>query len=323
MNRIKKVNQLKIQPEVEVNETEKDLFEDYFEQKIVPLVEEDNLIKERYRNPFWGYVWSIIFLCSVNVLIALFNSLMNNHPISYEQLILFTMLALSFIFLPIRHYYREARDDIFDVFLQYYGDWKHKATGEVQLVHSPIIPAHDSVGALHNITNDVSDVKIEIRDTFYKKKSVLFGRKFEHIVSSGIIVYLTFPIKFDGILLMFDKTGFYRKKKYSGLEEAKPCIDIPAANYFSSFTDNVDFAQKIMMSLFFETILDMKEAFAAKNMYLQIQDNYIRIYFEGSVLYFDSYKFWSNKIDKKKFLQMNLEFEKIFNFIPIVEALIQ
>lgn len=302
---------------------QEDPFEQYFAQKIVPLVEEDNRIKDRYHSRFWGYVWSIMFIISANVLFVLFRTLMSKHPVNYEQLILFALVASSFAIWPIIRYYREPRQDIFDVFLQYYGDWKHKTTGTVKLVHSPIIPPHDNVGALHNIANEVSDVKVEMRDTFYTKKSILFGKSREKKVSTGVIVYLTFPQNFAGTLLVFDKSGFYRKGKFPELEAVSPRMEIPASNYFRCFTDNTAFAQNIMLSLFYETILDMKEAFGAKNMYLQIQDNFIRIYFEGSTLYFDNYKFWSSKIDKNKFLQMNTEFEKTFNFIQIIKALIE
>ena len=300
---------------------EENAFDQYFDQKIVPLVEEDNRLKDRYHSRFWGYVWSITFIISANVLFVLFRALMSKHPVNYEQLILFGVVAASFAAWPIFKYYREPRQDIFDVFLQYYGDWKHKTTGEVKLVHAPIIPPHDNVTASHNITNDVGDVKVEIRDTLYTKNSMLFGRSRVKKVSSGVIVYLTFPENFNGTLLVFDKSGFYRKSKFPQLDAVSPRMEIPASNYFRCFTDNTTFAQNMMLSLFYETILDMKEAFAAKNMYLQIQDNFIRIYFEGSTLYFDNYKFWSSKIDKNKFLQMNTEFEKTFNFIQIIKAL--
>ncbi|MBO6281944.1 MAG: DUF3137 domain-containing protein [Alphaproteobacteria bacterium] len=302
---------------------EESAFDTYFNQKIVPLVEEDNCLKDKYHSRFWGYVWSITFIISANVLFVLFNALMNKHSVNYEQLVLFGIVAASFAIWPVFRYYREPRQDIFDVFLQYYGDWKHKTTGEVKLVHAPIIPSHDSVSASHNISNDVGDVKVEIRDTLYTKNSVLFGKSREKKISSGVIVYLTFPDKFAGTLLVFDKSGFYRKSKFPGLDAVSPRMEIPASNYFKCFTDNTDFAQQIMLSLFYETILDMKEAFTAKNMYLQIQDNFIRIYFEGSTLYFDNYKFWSRKIDKNKFLQMNTEFEKTFNFIQIIKALVE
>ena len=306
----------------ETEQTTESLFEQYFEKNIVPLVEQDNYIKDKYRSRFWGYVWSITFLISVNVLFVLFMSLMSNHPVNFEQLFLFTLVASIFVVWPIFKYYREPREDIFDVFLKFYGQWQHKTTGEVSLVHSPIIPAHDAVRATHNITSEFDRVKVEIRDTYYTKQFHFLKKKWERTVSSGVIVYLTFPQKFSGTLLVFDKSGFYKSGKFSDLEVVKPRLEIPAANYFKCFTDNVDFAQNIMLTLFYETILDMKEAFGAKKLYIQIQDNYIRLYFEGSVLYFDSYKFWSRKIDKNKFLQINNEFEKTFNFIQMIKALI-
>ena len=298
---------------VEKSEEEIDPFEQYYTDNIIPLVEEENKVKARYRSKFWGYLFSVLFLMSANVLIVLFNSLMHKTPISWSQLVLINVIALSFVYLPIYRYNKMSKNDIFDVFLKFYGNWQHLKNSEVKLVHSSIIPEHDAVGSTHNVRGNFGDKTMEIRDTYYTKKN--------KVVSQGVILYATFDKKFKGSLLMFEKGGFYRKNKFPNYELYNGKTDIPAANYFNIFTSNDEIGENILHSLFFENLLDLKDVFKAHHLYLQAEDNYMRIYLEDSSLYIDNYKIWSRKIDKNRFLQMHNEFEKIALFMQTIQSL--
>ncbi|MBR1600116.1 MAG: DUF3137 domain-containing protein [Alphaproteobacteria bacterium] len=298
---------------VEKPEEEFDPFEQYYTNNIVPLVEEENKVKSRYRSKFWGYLFSILFLMSANILIVLFNSLMHKTPISWSQLILINSIALIFVYLPIYRYNKLPKNDIFDVFLRFYGNWQHMKNSDVRLVHSPIIPEHNSVGATHSVVGKFADKTIEIRDTYYKKQN--------KIISKGVMLYVTFKEKFDGSLLIFEKGGFYRKNKFPDYELYNSKTDIPVASYFNIFTNGDKIGESILHNQFFENLLDLKEAFKANHVYLQAENNYMRIYLEASSLYIDNYKIWSRKIDKNRFFQMHNEFEKTALFVQIMQSL--
>ncbi|MBQ8482149.1 MAG: DUF3137 domain-containing protein [Alphaproteobacteria bacterium] len=298
---------------VEKPEEEIDPFEEYYTNNIIPLVDEENKIKARYHSKFWGYLFSVLFIMSANVLVVLFISLMHKTPISWSQLFLINAIALALVYWPVYSYKKLPKNDIFDVFLRFYGNWQHLKNSEVKLVHSPIIPEHDAVGATHNVVGKFENITIEMRDTYYKKKN--------KIVSQGVILYATFNKKFNGSLLMFEKNGFYRKNKFPDYELYNGKTDIPSANYFNIFTSNDEIGENLLHNLFFENLLDLKDVFKAHRLYLQSEDNYMRIYLEGSSMYIDNYKFWSRKIDKNRFLQMHKEFEKMALFFQTVESL--
>jgi len=300
---------------VEKTEDEVDSFEQYFHDSIVPLVEAENKIKNKYRSQFWGYLFSAIFLMSVNLLIVLFSAQIKHTPVSWEQLFLINCLAFSLVFLPIYRYNHLPKNDIFDTFLQFYGNWQHMRNSDVKLVHAPIIPQHEDVKASHNVVGKFDDISVEMRDTYYISKS--------KIVSKGVILYATFAKQFAGTLLMFERGGFYRKNKLSQYECCNNRINIPAANYFNIFASNTEVCDKIVHSLFLEYLLNLKDIFKARHIYLQIQDNYMRIYMEGSQLYIDNYKFWSKKVDEKRFLQMHNEFESAYLFVQTVKSLME
>ena len=298
-----------------------DPFEEYYNSVIVPMVEEDNKIKEKYHSQFWGYFWSIMFLMGANLLIVLFNALMHKHPISFQQLFIVNVVAFLIMLVPIYRYRKAPKKNVFDAFVQYYGGLVHNKDTAVKLVHSPIIPFHETVSATHNVSGNCGEAKIEIRDTVYQKSGMLGKMSYQRTVSSGVVLFMTFAQNFRGKILIFDRNGFYRKKKFADMEYMNNKLDIPAANYFYIFTDNEDFAEDMLPALFFERVLDLKEVFGAKHLYIEICGNYVRMYFEGAQLYFDNYKFWSRKTDKNKFLQLNNAFEQVFMFVSLIEVL--
>ncbi|MBP5215215.1 MAG: DUF3137 domain-containing protein [Alphaproteobacteria bacterium] len=289
-------------------------FEEYLKNEVLPLIEENNQLKDKYCGKFWTYLLTILFIVGVDVLSAFFYAQMHKTTPNYEQLILFGVVALSFVYIPIFMYRRQKKHNIFERFINYYGIWKHQENKEVKLVHSPIIPAHDGVKSAHCVEGTFEGVKTEIRDTAYLNAK-------NKTVSSGVVVYLTFPQNFVSTTLLFDKKGFYRKNKYAELECINDKIQVPAANYFNIFSDDAEVSVRILEDLFLERVLDMKDVFKAHNLYIEICNNIIRLYFEGSSLYFDDQKLWSNKVDLNKFKQLNSEFEQTLMFIQLVNGL--
>ena len=305
-----------IQTDTDVSAS-KDAFDAYFQTEIEQLVDEDNKIKRRYRSRFWAFFWSVTFLVCINALIAIFNTLMSGHPFNWQLLILISICAYSVIVFPVLSYYRHKREDIFDVFLRQYGSWKHGTNKEVRLVHSPVIPEHDSVTSSHDIESLYNGIQVEMRDTSYTKKIGPEKWNWHRTVSSGVILMLKFPQDFAADILLFDRNGFMRKNKFRGQPSRIGIIDVPAANYFHVFCADDTYLKKVLRSSFFESLLDLKEAMKAKNAYVEISQNYMRVYFEGSSLYTDSYKFWSNALDKNKFRQLDDIFRCTFAFIDV------
>ena len=306
----------------EPDNTQENEFDKYFIEEIVPRIEYANKVKDKYRSRFWGYLWTVVFLMSTNCLVVLFNALIKNGPCNFEQLILINVIAVLLVFLPVYSYYRAPKEDIFSEFLKFYGNWQHTRNGDIKLVHSPIIPKHDSVGATHSIEGNFADTKVQIRDTYYKKRLLLKNLKWYRTVSKGVIVYVTFPSEFSGKLLLFDKSGFYRKNKFPELINIGSEIEIPAANYFKIYTNNKDSAKSILVSLFFEKMLDLKDVFGAHSVYVEMNGNFMRVYLENSTLYFDNYKLWSKKIDKESFLKLDKKFQQTYDFVQMVKVLI-
>lgn len=306
---------------IETDDEEVSSFEKYFVSDIVPAVEEVNRVKDKYRTKFWGYFWTILFLMCINLLISFFGFLLNNHPLNYEQLFLVNTIALIVMFYPIYQYAKAPKLDVFGIFLDFYGNWRHEKNKEVSLVHSPIIPPHDYVYARHNIAAEYPDWCLELRDTVYGKNGTIRDINYKRKVSSGVVLLVKYKQKFKGKILLFDKKGFYRKNKFEGLSNVGNVIAPTIAECFHIFSDNADFAEDMLPTLFFDGVLELKNTLGAKRLYVEIQGDIMRLYFEGAQLYIDSDKFWSNKINRNKFIQLNSAIEQTLLLIETVTTL--
>ena len=302
-------------------ETAEDLFEQYYEQTIVPLIEEDNQIKDKFRSQFWGYFWSACFLLGVNDLIVLFRRRMYNYPVSIEQLLVVTIVAAAIVCWPIYCYYKAPRADMFDAFLNFYGTWQRHNNTQFILPQTPIIPPHDELKTTYDIIGKSDDINIEMCDIQLFKNVQIKKWHFKREVSSGVFIRMNFNKKIKNPIYMLDKSGFYRKNKLDNYLNITSDIYVPAAGYFQIFSNDTEFAKDMLISVFFERILDLKETFKAKNLYIEMQDDYMLIYLEDTHLYFDNYSLWSHNINKDKFINLNLKMEQTIMTAQLSQAL--
>jgi hypothetical protein len=316
-----------------------DKFDDYFENVIEPLIEEENRKKTKYHTSFWVRFWSAVFLVCFNVLITLFRSVMFKHSFSYTQMLLVIAVALLIVVWPIVRFNHSKKHNIFSEFLKFFGSWKHIENNQVMDVnktraakdevldnvvkiadgHLPIVPKHSSLNISHNAVGEYNGIKIQVRDAVYGNSFIKKNLTFNRNVAHGVRINFKLPFKVQGVTLLFDKSGFYRKNKYERLE--KISTDIPAAGYFNIFSDNKFFTDNLLRPDFYETLLDLKDMYQARRIYVEIKNDTIKVFLENSVLYFDYIAFWSRKIDKQKFQNLYKCFEATFVFADTARML--
>lgn len=316
----KKENKIEFITKVEEDSAE-DLFEEYYEKNIVPLVEEENRLKRVFRSRFWGCLWSVCFLLGANMLIVLFRYLMYGYPISVMQIFLVTLVGLAVVSWPLICYYQAPKDDMFGVFLKFFGQWEHSENKEVAVEQMPIVPTYDVVSVPHSIAGSYDGTEIEMNDIHYQHIIKFRNKSFKRTVSKGVMIYVKFNKKINNKLLMFDKRGFRHKSKYPDLINVTDQILIPMANYFHIFSDDETFAKDMLPTLFFERILDLKEFFKASAVYVENQEDYMRIYLENAQLYFNNQSIWSQHIHKDKFVKLNKEMEQTLMTAQLVQVL--
>ena len=293
-----------------------DLFTQYFEKKIAPLIFDANRIKERYRSRFWGCFWTVIFLLSINALFVLFRTLIYNRPFNIEQFVFVFACAPFVIAWPLWQYKQQKQPDILDVFLKFYGNWQHMETNEncATDLDTPTIPQHQTAKITHKIVGTYAGTSVELRDTQYfvkqKKKN------------EGVVIELNMPYDIKHEILLFEKSALRRRFKPKDMLEIGDQIYIPAAGYFSIFSPEKVAPKQLLCSAFFETLLDFKDTFGAHHMSACLKDRQIKIYLESSRIYFDHSNIWSKKIDKARYQKLHEQFEQLFRFIETMQELL-
>jgi hypothetical protein len=300
----------------DIQKNSDELFFQYLERNIVPLVNEANHQKDRYRGRFWGCFWTVIFLFCINGLFVLFRSMMHNRPISVEQLIIVFACAPIIIAWPLWKYRKLEQKDIFGTFLQFYGNWQHltEVKDSTADVDTLVIPKHETAQITHNVIGTYAETDVEIRDTNY---FVNQKKKF-----NGVVVDLRFPSNIEHEILLFEKSALLRKNKVSGMFAIDEQIYIPAAGYFSIFSPEAKAPKQILCSVFFESILDLKEEFKARRISIYLKDKQVKIFLEGTSIYFDHSNIWSKKINEARYKQLHNQFTGVFRFIEIMQELI-
>ena len=302
-------------------ENQTDPFDVYMSDVITPAVDEVNREKEKYRGQFWTYLWTALFLVSVNALVVLYRALMYHRALNVEQLLLINIVAVIIVCWPLYSWTKHKTKDIFSLFMEFYGQFKFsKALDDVIDADkdTPIVPEHSTTTVAHNIVGNYGGVDIEIRDTAYFKAKSKKSKK----VCSGVVLCFDFKRNLQNNLLLFEKFGFYRKSKMANMINLNEQIHIPASNYFNIFSDKSE-PSNILCSTFFEKILDLKDVFGARKMYLEVTENRIKIFLENSQIYFENNKLWSRKMEYDKFRRLHNQFEEVFIFIETVQAILQ
>ena len=293
-----------------------DLFTQYFEKKIAPLIFDANRIKERYRSRFWGCFWTVIFLLCINALFILFRTLIYNRPFNIEQFILVFACAPFVIAWPLWQYKQQKQPDILDVFLKFYGNWQHTKTAENSDTdhETPTIPQHQTAQISHKIIGTYAGTNIELRDTQYFAK--------QKKKNEGVVIELNMPYDIKHEILLFEKSTLRRRFKPKDMSEIGDQIYIPAAGYFSIFSPEKVAPKQLLCSAFFETLLDFKDIFGARYMSAWLKNRQIKIYLESSRIYFDHSNIWSKKIDKARYQKLHEQFEHLFRFIETMQELL-
>lgn len=280
-------------------------FDDFFQQNLKPLLEEEGRNRDAFRSRFWLYFGVLCFVNSVNILVVLFRHLISGHIISYEQLLLLVAFSVLFLWWYARRAKTIPQTDMLREYIKYYDN--------LQLQEENVFAEKD---ILFPVKEDlVEQLKISgnfLQFSFELKKIALLKNKTKQneIVknSGGIMLSYSFKQNLRGTLLMFEKGGVVKQKKYEGLE--KISLNIPASNYFQIFTDSSKIKNYILVSALFESILDLKEIFKAAKVNLRIKDNQLIIFLQNGKLSYQQSSAWHSVASEKDFENLNLQMEK-------------
>lgn len=291
-----------------------DEFTNYFDNKIVPLIEQGNIVKDKFRSIFWTSFWTAIALLCVNGLFVLFKALIYHKSVTIGQFWFVFLIAALFALEPLLSYRKEKKTDIFGVFLQFFGDWKHEEEHKILPEYQyPILPTHDALTITHQVNGSYSGAEIKIGNAIFHNGKKSGGK--------GVLIDISFLSPFTSAILLFDKSGFHRSDKISIFQQIKEEIPIPSSNYFKIFTPDASVPHDILCSAFFEKILDIKDDFKSRKMNVMLQDSHLLIVLENADIYFNTDSLWNKSDNKIRFEQLNKQISDILYLVDLMHEL--
>ena len=299
-------------------EKEKSPFEQYFEENIIPLVEEENRLKSKYKSSFWTTLWIVLFLNSANMLIVLYGALQKGNKISFEQMFLVALVSLLVVYLPIKKYKKISHTNIFAEFLKFYPNFTYSDDKKyVQNSGSDVIPSSPFYLLANSCKAVIGGVNVAIRDIRTGSKN-----NFKVPTNYGTFFRLEFETSPNTEIELSDKSGLFGNSKHAYLSRIKR-DSIPASKYFDIYADSEEKAKNVLGASFFENLLDLKEIFGAKKIKLHIKGNKLDIFCEKSYLYFETLSFFGQKTDKNKFLNLHKQFEQLTIFANTMQSFME
>lgn len=288
-------------------EQQENAFNEFFVQKIEPLLTEANKKRRNLQNKFWFYFGMVFFINCVNILIVLFGHILYGKPLSCEQLWIIALVSGLLLLLYIRRINRSKFPDTLAEFIQYFGDWKisHSAL-ETKNMDMPFFPPHSKIKYPLSLLQQ-ADLPIKIKCVDFLNP--VLNNKIMKKSCDGVWLTLNFTQKPDGSLYLFEKGGFYKQKKYAGMD--KVSSNVPASNYFLTFCNSRILKDNIVNTILYENLLDLKEVFKASKTYVYYKNGEMNIFFQNGRLSYKKCGVWHSCGNAKSFRHLYKQFESI------------
>lgn len=288
----------------------------FLKQNVLPALQEEDKYRKAFRAKVWLYFGILFFANSANVLIVLFNHLINGKSLSWEQLLLVMFCSVFALRYYIKKSIKNHSFPIFDEFVKFYNGWTNLPKEYVE-INKDILPPHEktlqSFCLTDTLQNNYELAALEFFKTCFRKKLRQTG--------TGILLNYTLSQKFNGQVFLFEKGGFFKQKTYNDL--SKISSKVPASNYFYIFTDSEAAKNHIITAALFENLLNLRNEFHASKIYMQLTNSQISIFMQNGHLNYQERSVWHSAGTTEQFEKTNLQIEKTFTILGVIETLVE
>ncbi len=278
----------------------------FLKQNVLPALQDEDRYRRAFRAKVWLYFGVLFFANSANVLIVLFNHLINGKSLSWEQLLLVMLCSV----LALRYYIKKSIQNhsfpIFDEFVKFYNGWTNLPREYVE-ISQDILPPHEKALRVFCLTDTLQNnyelADLEFFKTCFRKKLRQTGK--------GILLNYT----------LFEKGGFFKQKTYNDL--SKISSKVPASNYFYIFTGSEAAKNHIIAAALFENLLNLRDEFHASKIYMQLTNSQVSIFMQNGHLNYQESSVWHSAGTTAQFEKSNLQIEKTFATLGVIETLVE
>ena len=297
-------------------------FLEYYNTKLLPLLEQKEQFREKCLKEFWYYI-GIVVLLSPLLLYGYTWGLRHYQEDTVFQ-ISFGIGCLIFLFvrLPYAKYRKQIKNDIMGEFIKFFEDFSYKYGEKMReelIKKSLIFPKYDEIEADDCFFGKYQDVNIKIYEQKLNEvRRGSKGQKYRHTVFQGVAVEMDMNKNFCGQTIVVKDEGiFNRLRGYDNMERIN-LEDIVFEKEFEVYGTNQVEARYLLTTAFMERILRLKALFNGKTIQISFYANKILLAIDTQEDMFEACSFFKTNINQAKFEHV---FEEIWTLFSIINIL--
>lgn len=300
-------------------------FVEYYNNILVPLLQQKEDFRLKCVKSFWRLVWMAIII--LPMLMVLGYWLQRRYNFDSEVIFNggFVLCAITVFILrgPFAKYRKQIKDDIMGVFVKFFDGFYYKQgqkMDRLSMEKSLIFPRYDEYEADDCFFGHYQGVGINVYEQTLKEiRQDSKGRHHRVTVFQGIVVEMDMNKNFSGQTIVLKDKGFFNRFKSFDKMERVTLEDVVFEKQFEVYSTNQVEARYILTTGFMERILRLKELYAGTKIEMSFYNNKILLAIDTGKDMFEACSFFKTNLNQRRFENVFEEFWTLFSIVNILK----
>ena len=300
-------------------------FVEYYNNILVPLLQQKEDFRLKCVKSFWRLVWMAIII--LPMLMVLGYWLQRRYNFDSEVIFNggFVLCAITVFILrgPFAKYRKQIKDDIMGVFVKFFDGFYYKQgqkMDRLSMEKSLIFPRYDEYEADDCFFGHYQGVGINVYEQTLKEiRQDSKGRRHRVTVFQGIVVEMDMNKNFSGQTIVLKDKGFFNRFKSFDKMERVALEDVVFEKQFEVYSTNQVEARYILTTGFMERILRLKELYAGTTIEMSFYNNKILLAIDTGKDMFEACSFFKTNLNQRRFENVFEEFWTLFSIVNILK----
>ncbi len=301
----------------------KNRFDQFYQMKIFPFLQEKEEIRIKYVHRFWSLLFLSLFILPMIMVAIYVINLQLEKNIDISVMYIFIALAIYVMRGPFVKYKRHVKSDVMGVIVRFFVGFSYRpGTGLNQglIKQSQIFPEYTTAEADDCFIGTYNDVNLMVcEETLKKEFRSAKGKRQMQTVFRGIAMEMGMRKPFKGQTIVVKDAGILNKfKSFDGLERVK-LEDVVFEKHFEVYSSDQIEARYLLTPAFMERVLKLKKIYKGKKIAISFYANKILLAIDTRENMFEPCSFFGTNLNKKKVDKVFEQFWTIFSVIRILK----
>lgn len=302
----------------------KSRFDSYYEQKLLPLLQENDKIRRRYFLMFVGLLLMALVLYPLLIIYVLMNMGSGEENNAVGAVLGASGFLIMVLGSPIYFFKKRAKEGgIMKEFADFFGTFEYRyecCLPDALISQSELFKKYNThfgddffCGEYKNVGIIISEERLQ--NITYDNKNNRRKKK----IFNGICILLTMNKNFKGRTVVLEDKGILNVFKHiSGLERVK-LEDIQFEKLFEVYASDQIEARYLLTTAFMERILKLRDLYQGKSIQFSFKDNQLLVAIPTKQDMFEACSFFKSNVNKKKIDRVFDQFYAVFSIVDILK----